>query len=76
MKLRCLRRHVCKFRSFCTLPKAFPKHRCAANIVRARDGLRELSDHAQTEETKGISLTSATEIALASTYKRSFSGDI
>ena len=41
-------------------------------IARARDCLRDLSDRAQPEETKGISLTSATESALAYVYKRSF----
>ena len=44
-------------------------------IARARDGLRELSDHAQRMETRGFRMNRATEDALASVYKRSFSGD-
>jgi hypothetical protein len=43
-------------------------------IARTRDCLRDLSDRSQPQETKGISLTSAVESALASVYKRLFSG--
>lgn len=47
---------------------------CTPYMERARYCLRDLSDRAQPEETKGISLTSAIESSLASVYKRSFIG--
>ena len=49
---------------------------CTPYIARARDGLRDLSDRAQPQETKGFLLNSTTESALASVYKRSFIGGI
>lgn len=45
-------------------------------IARARDCSLDLSERAQPAKTKDISLTSATECALASVYKQSFSGRI
>jgi hypothetical protein len=46
------------------------------NIARARDALRDVSDRAQAQETKGFALSGATEGTLASVYKQSFIGDI
>jgi hypothetical protein len=45
-------------------------------ILRARGGLRELSDRAQRMETNGSLLGGATVHAIASVYKRSFIGGI
>jgi hypothetical protein len=42
----------------------------------ARDFSRNLSHRAQRKETKGIHTNRATEIALASVYKRSFISDV
>lgn len=41
-------------------------------IQRARGGLRDISDRAQRMKTKGFLMSSTTESALASVYKRSF----
>jgi DNA invertase Pin-like site-specific DNA recombinase len=45
-------------------------------IARTGDGQRGFSDRAQPMETKGFPLSRATESALASVYKRSFTPDI
>jgi len=50
----CLWLHMCKIRVFCTLPKGFNGVPPPSYIARVRDCLRDLSDRAQPEETKGI----------------------
>jgi len=66
---------MCKIRLFCILPKGFVRVRLHIYIARARGGLRVLSNCAGYVKTKGFLMNSATEPALASVYKRSFSSD-
>jgi hypothetical protein len=64
---------MCKIRAVCTLPKGFVGGASTQlYIARARDGLRDLSDRGQPQETKGFSMDSTAKSALASVYKRSF----
>ena len=67
---------MCKIRHFCTLPKGFVGLVYTPCIARVRDGLRVLSDRAQTEETKCVPLNNITENTFASVYKRSFISSI